>query len=202
VTHLIHDDYYKGKKNDWLIFSRFTHLDRFAHLLSTDLQHKSVEERAQHNFDHPDSLETDLLLEHIQTLKKGEPVQSPIYDFTTHTRTSKTVEKIPRPIILVEGILLFTHSKLVQELDVKVFVDCDSDIRLTRRIQRDISERGRTVDDVIRQYHETVRPMHEEFVEPSKRSADLIVHSSGHSMDVSIRILVNHLRTETGITSG
>lgn len=131
------------------------------------------------NFDHPDSLETDLLVEHVKQLRAGKSVQVPVYDFTTHTRTDQTMQIEPQPVILVEGILVFTEPKLTELLDVKIFVDTPPDIRFIRRLQRDIEERGRTVNSVIHQYETTVRPMHEDFVEPSKRQADVIIPEGG-----------------------
>jgi len=136
-------------------------------------------QRAEVNFDHPNSLETGLLIQHIEQLKRGEAVEVPIYDFSTHSRTMQTFTVQPRGVILVEGILLFTEQVLRELFDVKIFVDTDSDIRFIRRLQRDITERGRTVDSVIHQYKTTVRPMHMEFVEPSKRYADMIIPEGG-----------------------
>lgn len=138
--------------------------------------------RAEVNFDHPDSLETDLLIQHILDLKDGHPVEVPIYDFATHSRTMQTFTVQPRPVILVEGILIFAEKALRELFDVKIFVDTDSDIRFIRRLQRDIAERGRTVESVIKQYLATVRPMHLEFVEPSKRYADVIIPEGGFNV--------------------
>lgn len=138
--------------------------------------------RAEVNFDHPDSLETDLLIQHILDLKEGRPVEVPIYDFATHSRTAQTFTVQPRPVILVEGILIFAEKALRELFDVKIFVDTDSDIRFIRRLQRDIAERGRTVESVIKQYLATVRPMHLEFVEPSKRYADVIIPEGGFNV--------------------
>lgn len=138
-----------------------------------------LEERARINYDHPDSLESDLLVQHIVQLKQGKPIELPVYDFTTHSRTNRTVHVDPRRVILVEGILIF-YEKAVRELcDVRIFVDTDADIRFIRRLQRDIVERGRTTESVIQQYLGTVRPMHLEFVEPSKRYADVIIPEGG-----------------------
>ena len=136
-------------------------------------------QRAEVNFDHPNSLETDLLIEHIAALRDGKAVEVPIYDFSTHSRTNKTFTVEPRRVILVEGILIFTEAALREMFDVKIFVDTDSDIRFIRRLERDISERGRTTASVIKQYQTTVRPMHMEFVEPSKRYADVIIPEGG-----------------------
>lgn len=136
-------------------------------------------QRAQVNFDHPDSLESDLLREHILQLKEWKSVELPVYDFTTHSRTGQTIHVSPHRVILVEGILIFAEQKLRELFDVKIFVDTDSDIRLIRRLKRDIEERGRTAENVVKQYMATVRPMHLEFVEPSKRYADVIIPEGG-----------------------
>ncbi len=133
------------------------------------------------NWDHPDSLDTELMIAHLQALRAGQTVELPVYDFTTHTRTPRTVPVAPQPIILVEGILIFADARLRALFDIKIFVDTDSDIRFIRRLQRDIAERGRTADSVIRQYLATVRPMHLEFVEPSKRYADIIIPEGGYN---------------------
>ena len=131
------------------------------------------------NFDHPHSLETELLIEHVAALREGKAVEVPIYDFSTHSRTTRTFSVQPRRVILVEGILIFTEAALRDMFDVKIFVDTDSDLRLIRRLERDIAERGRTAQSVIKQYQTTVRPMHLEFVEPSKRYADVIIPEGG-----------------------
>jgi uridine kinase len=131
------------------------------------------------NFDHPDSLETDLLVEHLKQLKAGRAVDIPVYDFTTHRRTDRTRCIEPHPVILVEGLLIFAEARLRELFDVKIFVDTDNDIRFIRRLRRDIAERGRTMESVIDQYLSTVRPMHLEFVEPSKRYADVIIPEGG-----------------------
>jgi uridine kinase len=131
------------------------------------------------NWDHPDSLETELMMEHVRALKAGHAVDLPVYDFTTHSRSAKIVHLDPQPVILVEGILIFAEARLRELFDVKIFVDTDADIRFIRRLQRDIAERGRTAESVIHQYLRTVRPMHLEFVEPSKRYADVIIPEGG-----------------------
>jgi uridine kinase len=135
--------------------------------------------RELRNFDHPDALESRLLIEHLKTLRTWTPVDVPIYDFTTHSRTMKTRRVEPKPVILVDGILIFAEPALKDLFDVKIFVDTPADVRFIRRLQRDIAERGRTVESVISQYQTTVRPMHEEFVEPSKRHADVIIPEGG-----------------------
>ncbi len=144
-----------------------------------DLRHLPPIRRQEINFDHPDSLESELMMQHIQDLRDWKPVYLPIYDFTTHTRTEQTVEVKPSRVILVEGILIFTEASLRDMFDVKIFVDTDPDIRFIRRLQRDIAERGRTMESVVTQYLTTVRPMHLEFVEPSKRYADVIIPEGG-----------------------
>ncbi|HEX8991795.1 MAG TPA: uridine kinase [Anaerolineales bacterium] len=136
-------------------------------------------QRVEVNFDHPNSLETELLIQHIISLREGRPVQVPIYNFSTHSRTDQTFTVAPHPVILVEGILLFVERSLRDLFDIKIFVDTDADIRFIRRLQRDLSERGRTTESVIKQYQATVRPMHLEFVEPSKRYADVIIPEGG-----------------------
>ena len=144
-----------------------------------DLSGLPPTQRAQVNFDHPNSLETDLLAQHIAALRNGKAVEVPIYDFSTHSRTDRTFTVQPRGVILVEGILIFTEAALRERFDVKIFVDTDSDIRFIRRLERDLAERGRTTESVIKQYQSTVRPMHMEFVEPSKRYADVIIPEGG-----------------------
>lgn len=139
----------------------------------------TFEERARINYDHPDSLETALLIEHIHKLRKWQAVERPVYDFTNHMRTGSTVHIEPHGVVLVEGILIFAEPELRKMFDVKIFVDTDADIRFIRRLQRDIIERGRTMQTVVQQYLETVRPMHMEFVEPSKRYADVIIPEGG-----------------------
>ena len=146
-----------------------------------DLSGLPPTQRAEVNFDHPNSLETELLIEHIACLRDGKPVEVPIYDFSMHSRTDRTFTVQPRRVILVEGILIFTEASLREMFDVKIFVDTDSDIRFIRRLERDLAERGRTTESVIKQYQSTVRPMHLEFVEPSKRYADIIIPEGGHN---------------------
>lgn len=136
-------------------------------------------QREELNFDHPDSLDTPLLISHLRELQAGRPVDMPVYDFTRHTRRTERQHVTPRPILLVEGILIFADPDLRELFDIKIFVDTDPDLRFIRRLQRDIAERGRTIELVIRQYLTTVRPMHLEFVEPSKRYADLIIPEGG-----------------------
>jgi uridine kinase len=142
-------------------------------------QHLPLEERARQNYDHPRSLETELMVEHLQQLQAGKAIEMPVYDFTQHSRKAETVHVKPRPVILVEGILIFAEKELREMFDVKIYVDTDPDLRFIRRLKRDIEERGRTVQSVIDQYLDTVRPMHLEFVESSKRYADIIVPEGG-----------------------
>lgn len=144
-----------------------------------DLKYLPEDLKKIQNFDHPDSLETDLMVQHIQQLKQGEAVDIPVYDFSTHSRTENTKHINPQPVIIVEGILLFADQVLRDMFDVKIFVDTDPDIRFIRRLQRDIIERGRTTESVIQRYLSTVRPMHLEFVEPSKRYANVIIPEGG-----------------------
>jgi len=144
-----------------------------------DLSGLPPAQRAELNFDHPNSLETELLTQHILALRDGNPVEVPIYDFSSHSRTTRTFTVAPRRVILVEGILIFVDAALRELFDVKIFVDTDADIRFIRRLERDIAERGRTTESVIKQYQLTVRPMHLDFVEPSKRYADVIIPEGG-----------------------
>ena len=153
-------------------------------LLAHDAYYKDLSElppaqRVQVNFDHPNSLDSDLLVEHLRQLKQGQPIALPVYDFKTHSRTNHTIEVSPQPVMLVEGILIFAEPALRALFDIKIFVDTDADIRFIRRLERDIAERGRTSASVIQQYLTTVRPMHLEFVEPSKRYADVIIPEGG-----------------------
>jgi uridine kinase len=139
------------------------------------MPHLSFQERTKVNYDHPASLETELLVKHLVALRSGEPIEKPVYDFANHLRSDRTVTVAPTQVIIVEGILVLAEPELRSELDLKIFVDTDPDLRLARRLERDIEERGRTVGSVIEQYFTTVRPMHIEFVETSKRHADLII---------------------------
>src|SRR5258708_18738631 len=174
VTVLEHDRYYRDRN---------------------DLR---LEERAALNYDHPDSLETDLMVAHLHRLRDGDSVEAPVYDFARHARVPATETVSPGRAIIVERILLYTDASLRALMDVKVFVDTDDDTRFIRRLQRDISERGRTVQSVIDQYLSTVKPMHLEFVEPSKRYADIIVPRGGHNA-VAIDMLLTLIR---GLTTG
>lgn len=153
-----------------------------------------LEERAALNYDHPDSLETDLLVQHVKALRAGHPVEVPVYDFARHARQPDTVTVTPRTAVIVEGILIFTDPALRALMDVKVFVDTDDATRFIRRLQRDITERGRTVESVIDQYLGTVKPMHLEFAVPSKRYADIIIPLGGHN-SVAIDMLLTLIRS-------
>ncbi len=169
VTVLEHDRYYRDRN---------------------DLR---LEERAALNYDHPDSLETDLLVRHLHELRAGRAVEMPAYDFARHARQPVTVPALPRKAIIVEGILIFAEPRLREQMDIKVFVDTPDDVRFIRRLRRDIAERGRTLDSVIEQYEGTVRPMHMQFVEPSKRFADVIIPEGGHNL-VSIDLISGKIR--------
>ena len=171
IAYISHDSYYK------------------------DITHLSIEEREKNNFDHPDSLDTPLLVNDLQQLRLGNSIEVPMYDFNTHSRM-KTKEVIePRPVVLVEGILIFTEPELRKLFDIKIFVDAEADIRLIRRLQRDFTERGRDGKSVIRQYLSTVRPMHIEFVEPSKRFADIIVPEGGHNK-IALDMIVSRIHRQ------
>jgi uridine kinase len=162
-----------------------------------ELGHLPLEERARVNYDHPDAFDNDLLLEHLTELKAGRPVDIPVYDFMLHNRRPEPVHVEPQPVILVEGILIFADKRLRDEMDVKIYVDTDADLRLLRRLQRDIEERGRSLDSVLRQYLATVRPMHLEFVEPSKRYADVIIPEGGFNQ-VAIDMVASRLAALIG----
>ena len=168
VTYLPHDAYYR------------------------DMSHLPFRERARLNYDHPDSLETELLVEHVEQLLGGQAVEVPIYDFTEHRRTERTKLVKPCPILLIEGILVFTHRRLRELMDIKVYVEADPDVRFIRRMVRDMEERQRSLDSIIKQYLETVRPMHLEFVEPSKRYADVIIPRGGLNK-VALDMVVSRL---------
>lgn len=146
-----------------------------------DLSHLAFEERKKQNFDHPKSLETELMIRHIQALKSGYSVEIPVYDFVAHTRSDESIKASPQKIILVDGILIFSEPSLRKLMNIKIFVDTDDDVRLLRRLKRDIMDRGRDLDGVLYQYEKFVRPMHLEFVEPSKRYADIIVPRGGEN---------------------
>ena len=170
VTVLHHDSYYR------------------------DVQHMPLEERLKINYDHPDSLETSLLVRHLHMLGEGQVVQVPIYDFTAHLRSTETQLMEPRKVVIVDGLLILWDRELRELMDIKVFVDTDPDLRFIRRLSRDIEERGRSAESVIEQYLATVRPMHLEFVEPSKRYADVIIPQGGHNL-VGVDMLLTKIRS-------
>jgi uridine kinase len=170
VTVLDHDRYYRDRN---------------------DLR---LEERAALNYDHPDALETDLMVRHVTALRAGQAIDAPVYDFARHQRTAGTEAFLPRRVLIVEGILIFADASLRSLMDLKVFVDTDDDTRFIRRLQRDVADRGRTMESVIDQYLGTVKPMHLEFVEPSKRYADIIVPQGGHNA-VAIDLLLTLIRS-------
>ncbi len=153
----------------------------------------SFEERTLLNYDHPDAYETDLLVEHLAALRRGEQVEVPVYDFAAYDRTSRTTTITPSPVIIVEGITIFVHQGLREQMDVKVYVDCDADVRILRRILRDVNERGRSLEGIIAQYLATVKPMHEAFVEPSKKLADIIIPTGGQNL-VALELLSDRIR--------
>ncbi len=154
----------------------------------------SPDERAQINFDHPDALETELLVKHLDALRAGEPIDVPIYDFKAHRRRAESRRVPPAPVVVVEGILVFVDPRVRERLDMKIFVDTDADIRVFRRIRRDMEQRGRTFESIREQYYRTVRPMHLQFVEPSKRWADLIIPEGGNNR-VALDLIVAKLRS-------
>ncbi len=141
----------------------------------------SYEERAKLNYDHPDSFDTDLLIQAVRDLKAGRSVLCPVYDYTIHDRSDKVIEVKPARVIIVEGILIFQSRELCRQMDIKIYVDTDADVRILRRIVRDVRDRGRSLESVVNQYLSTVKPMHEQFVEPSKRNADIIIPEGGHN---------------------
>ena len=168
ISILRHDDYYKAHNE------------------------LTFEERSRLNYDHPDAFDTELLIEHLDRLRAGEAVESPLYDYTVHNRSDKVRRVEPNPVILLEGILIFENADLCRRLDVKVYVDTDADVRIVRRILRDVKERARSLDSVITQYLTTVKPMHEAFVEPSKKRADVIIPEGGKN-PVAYRILIDRI---------
>jgi uridine kinase len=170
ISVIYHDNYYKA--HDELTYA----------------------ERAALNYDHPDAFDTELLLQHLQTLKAGGSIQCPVYDFTVHNRSRETLEIKPNPVVILEGILIFQNTDLVDMMDIKIFVDTDADVRLIRRILRDVEKRGRTLQSVTNQYLSTVKPMHEQYVEPSKRNADIVVLEGGHNL-VALEIIIERIRS-------
>ena len=172
VTVLSHDNYYK--RRDELTY----------------------EERSRINYDEPDALETDLMAYHLDKLRHGEAIDCPVYDFTQHNRSNDTIRIVPKKVIIVEGILIFENEELRNLMDIRIFVDTDADVRLCRRIKRDVNKRGRTLESVLQQYQETVKPMHEKYVEPSKKYANLVVLEGGKNyvaLDMIIGRIQRHL---------
>ena len=169
VTVLSHDNYYK--RHDDLTY----------------------EQRCQLNYDEPAALETDLMARHLDILRRGEAIDCPVYDFTVHNRSDETIRITPKKVIIVEGILIFENKELRDLMDIKVFVDTDADVRLCRRIVRDVRERGRTLESVVEQYQNTVKPMHEQYVEPSKKFADIIVPEGGKNL-VALDMIMGRIR--------
>ena len=173
VTVLSHDNYYR--RND----------------------HLSYEERCQINYDEPAALETDLMARHLDQLRHGETIQCPVYDFSQHNRSDETIEIAPKSVIIVEGILIFENQELRDLMDIKIFVDTDADVRLCRRIKRDVNKRGRSLESVLTQYQTTVKPMHEKYVEPSKKFTDIVVPEGGTNMvalDMIMGRIQRHLK--------
>ncbi len=169
VTVLSHDNYYRP----------------YAEL--------SIEERQKVNYDHPDAFETELMIEHLKELKEGHSIECPIYDYTTYSRLPETTTVKPSKVILVEGILIFENKALCSQMDIKIFVDTDADVRLARRIKRDVNKRGRSIESVLSQYLGSVKPMHEQFVEPSKKNADLIVLEGGKNL-VALEMIIDRIQ--------
>lgn len=157
----------------------------------------SYEERSRLNYDHPDAFDTELLCAHIRQLKAGYRIEMPVYDYSVHNRSDKTTPVLPNPVIILEGILIFAEPELVDLMDFRIFVDTDADERILRRIKRDVNERGRSLESVMRQYRETVKPMHDQFVEPSKRKANIIIPEGGRNqaaMQMVVDFIKNRLR--------
>ena len=169
VSIVYHDNYYKA------------------------LHHMTYEERTKVNYDHPDAFETELMVSHLQALRHGESVSCPVYDFSEHNRSDEEVTILPAKVILVEGILIFQSAELCELMDMKIFVDTDADVRILRRIVRDVQERGRTLESVVSQYLNTVKPMHEQYVEPSRRRADIIIPEGGFNT-VALDMLIEYIR--------
>ena len=169
ITVLSHDNYYKA--HDDMPF----------------------EQRSKLNYDHPDAFDTHMMIEHLKLLKQGLPIDCPVYDYAIHNRTAETIRVEPRNVIIVEGILIFENKALCDLMDVKIFVDTDADVRLIRRIKRDVAKRGRSLQSVLTQYLETVKPMHEQFVEPSKKNADVIVLEGGKNL-VALEMITRQIQ--------
>lgn len=151
------------------------------------------EQRCKLNYDHPDAFDTEMMIDHLRQLKQGRPIACPTYDYTIHNRAEAVIMVQPRKVILVEGILIFENKALCDEMDIKIYVDTDADVRLIRRIKRDVAKRGRSLESVLNQYLETVKPMHEQFVEPSKKNADLVVLEGGKNL-VALEMIMNRIQ--------
>ena len=169
VSVVYHDNYYKAHHN------------------------MSYAERTKLNYDHPDAFDTELFVEDLKKLRRGETIQCPVYDYTIHDRSNKTVTVKPAKVIVVEGILIFQSEELCKLMDIKIYVDTDADVRILRRIVRDVRDRGRSLESVVNQYLTTVKPMHEQFVEPSKRKADIIIPEGGHNQ-VALEMVLERVR--------
>lgn len=169
VATLYHDNYYKARDDI------------------------PLEERAKLNYDEPDAFDTDLMLSQLRQLQRGEPIRCPTYDYTVHNRAARTILIRPAPVILVEGILILASPQLCDAMDIKVFVDADADVRILRRIVRDVRDRGRSLESVVNQYLTSVKPMHEKYVEPSRKQADVIVPEGGHN-EVAMALLTERIR--------
>lgn len=153
----------------------------------------TIEERRKVNYDHPDAFDTEMMIEHLRCLKDGQAIECPVYDYTTYSRTNETTRLEPSKVILVEGILIFENKTLCSLMDIKIFVDTDADVRLIRRIRRDVAKRGRSLESVLNQYLATVKPMHEQFVEPSKKNADLVVLEGGKNL-VALEMIIDRIQ--------
>lgn len=153
----------------------------------------SMDERRKVNYDHPDAFETEMLIEHLRQLKEGKSINCPVYEHATYSRMEETIPVAPSKVILVEGILIFENKELCNLMDIKIFVDTDADVRLIRRIKRDVAKRGRSIDSVLNQYLNTVKPMHEQFVEPSKKNADLVVLEGGKNL-VALEMIIDRIQ--------
>lgn len=153
----------------------------------------TIEERQKVNYDHPDAFDTDMMIDHLRMLKEGKSIECPVYDYTTYSRTKETTHLEPNKVILVEGILIFENKTLCSLIDIKLFVDTDADVRLIRRIRRDVAKRGRSLESVLNQYLATVKPMHEQFVEPSKKNADLVVLEGGKNL-VALEMIIDRIQ--------
>lgn len=170
ITIITHDNYYKAHDD------------------------MDYDERSRLNYDHPNAFETQLMIEHLKALKNGEAIECPVYDYTIHNRSKNTITIVPNKVIIVEGILIFENRELCDLMDIRIFVDTDADLRILRRIKRDVMERARSLESVINQYVDTVKPMHEQYVEPSKKNANIIVPEGGHNK-AAMEMIKNHIQS-------